>query len=78
MLIWIVWNRSFYLYKNGFSIIWPTIFDMPSNPNKQTNKQTNKNNILFGIDFSLHTVKWFQEFLCNLNNSIINHIFAHI
>ena len=29
MLNWIVWNRSFYLYKNGFGIKQPTKVDMP-------------------------------------------------
>ena len=26
---WIVWNRTDYLYKNGFGIKYPTKVDMP-------------------------------------------------
>ena len=29
MLNWILWNRTVYLYKNGFSIKQPTMVDMP-------------------------------------------------
>ena len=29
MLNWIVWNRTVYLYKNGFEIKKPTKVDMP-------------------------------------------------
>ena len=28
MLNWIVWNRTHYLYKNGFGIKYPTTVDM--------------------------------------------------
>ena len=35
MLNWIVWNRTVYLYENGFGIKSPTKIDMPWNPNKQ-------------------------------------------
>ena len=41
MLNWIVWNRTVYLYKNGFGIKSPTKVGLSQNPNKQTNKQTN-------------------------------------
>ena len=34
MLNWIVWNRTVYLYKNGFGDDKPTKVDMPWNPNK--------------------------------------------
>ena len=34
MLNWIVWNRTVYLYKNGFGIKYFTKVDMPENPNK--------------------------------------------
>ena len=29
MLNWIVWNRTVYMYKNGFGIKWPAMVDMP-------------------------------------------------
>ena len=29
MIKWIVWNRTVYLYKNGFGIKQPTMVDMP-------------------------------------------------
>ena len=29
MLNWIVWNRTDYLYKNGFGVQYPTKVDMP-------------------------------------------------
>ena len=35
MLNWIVWNRTDYLYENGFGIKLPTKVDMLSNPNNQ-------------------------------------------
>ena len=35
MLNWIVWNRTDYLYKNGFDIKQPTKVDMPKTPNNQ-------------------------------------------
>ena len=39
ILKWIVWNRTVYMYINGFGIKNPTMVDMPLNQNKQTNKQ---------------------------------------
>ena len=43
MLDWIVWNRTVYLYKNGFGIKQPTklIYRNPAKKNK-TSKQTDK------------------------------------
>ena len=38
MLNWIGWNRTVYLYKNGFCLKLSIIVDMPQNPNKQTNE----------------------------------------
>ena len=35
MLNRIVWNRTVYLYKNGFGIKYHTKVDIPWNPNKQ-------------------------------------------
>ena len=32
MLNGIVWNRTDYLYKNGFGVKWPTMVDMPYQP----------------------------------------------
>ena len=29
MINWIVWNRTVYMYKNGFGVRWPTMIDMP-------------------------------------------------
>ena len=29
MLNWIVWNKTVYMYKNGFGIKEPTMIDMP-------------------------------------------------
>ena len=26
---WIVWNRTVYMYKNGFGIKWPIVVDVP-------------------------------------------------
>ena len=39
MLNWIVWNRTVYVYENGFGIKYPTKVDMSLNLNKQKNKQ---------------------------------------
>ena len=42
MLNWIVWNKTVFLYKNGFDAKQPTNVDMSLNSNKQTHKNIRK------------------------------------
>ena len=60
--MWIVWNRTFYLYKNKFYIKLPTKVYQPWKPKQTKPNQTEPIKVLYHVTSAVITL-----FICHLS-----------